>query len=909
VSALVVWSGAVEAQSSGLVTGRVVDALNGQPVAEVVVTIGDGARGATTDGDGRYAIRDVRPGTYVVTARAVGFRPVSRDSVRVASGRTASVDFQISADAVALPGVAVEASPDPLLDPRTPQAIQRISSEDLRTLPVTSLQEAVAIQAGVVEGSFRGGRIGQEALVLDGLGFKNQVDATSGQLGVRIPTAAIEDATLVTNGFSARYGQALSGIVSAVTRDGGERLAGTVTYESDRPFPDGWNVGLDRMTLSLGGPVIGGLRFFAAAEAQARIDDDPVHAPAPADTLDPRAAAPWVLPHNAGERYDVLGKLTVPIGSRQILRLTGIASEAQRLLFDPVLKYAPEAGSGERLSGRLAMLHLRHASAPEAKTTLVIDLRLGYFGKEALRAPAAMPDFKFGAFSFSRWSFAGEDVARGLDTTAALQAVPGFERPVPSDRTPYGVPAFFQSASPRGELLWNRFREGRARFDMLVGPGPDTDLRVGAEYVRQHVETFSRLESYRPVADSVPDPTGSSFKPYQAAAYLEFQHRAGDITLTGGLRADAFEGRSDTANVPPETQLALGPRFAAAVALGSATVVASWGRFAQPPDYQYLVDAAFDDTLRTGRFRRGNPNLGFETSTQYELQVRVRPSAFVGLRIGGYVKRLEGLVASVPLGFDPDSAVFASGDFGDVRGIEVQLEREFDGHIGARVSYVLQEATATATNARDLFRRLQITSTGDTVLPADVSFPLDYDRRHAITGVVRGRLPRAWGSVVGGWDGALVARWGSGLPFTRTTSSGDSLIGLPNSDRLPNELTLDVLIRRDFPVWGLQLSLFLDVRNATNARNVIAVRRDSGQPEPNEGVVRALADDAYLANPSPIPYESLRYRPWADRDGNGVIAGEAELRPLYERAARDYLQPLFYYGPPRVIRLGAEIAF
>jgi hypothetical protein len=279
------------------------------------------------------------------------------------------------------------------------------------------------------------------------------------------------------------------------------------------------------------------------------------------------------------------------------------------------------------------------------------------------------------------------------------------------------------------------------------------------------------------------------------------------------------------------------------------------------------------------------------------------------VRIGGYVKRLEGLVASVPLGLDPDSAVFASGDYGEVRGLEIQVEREFNGVFGARVSYVLQEAEATATNARDLFRRLQITALGDTVLPPDVTFPLDYDRRHAVTAVLRASVPDRLGPVIGGWIGSAVGRWGSGLPFTRTTISGDSLVGLPNSERLPNEFTLDFLVRRDFPLWGLRVGVYLDVRNATNHRNVIAVRRDSGQPEPSDGVVATLAQNAYAANPSPIPYESSRYRAWADLDGNGLVAGEAELLPLYERAARDYLQPLFFYGPPRVIRVGAAIAF
>ncbi len=75
--------------------------------------------------------------------------------------------------------------------------------------------------------------------------------------------------------------------------------------------------------------------------------------------------------------------------------------------------------------------------------------------------------------------------------------------------------------------------------------------------------------------------------------------------------------------------------------LSGATVVASYGRFSQAPDYQFLVDAAFDDTTRTGRFRRGNPNLGFEQATQYELSVRVRPKEELSVRVGVYVKRLD----------------------------------------------------------------------------------------------------------------------------------------------------------------------------------------------------------------------------------------------------------------------------
>src|SRR5438445_351616 len=73
--------------------------------------------------------------------------------------------------------------------------------------------------------------------------------------------------------------------------------------------------------------------------------------------------------------------------------------------------------------------------------------------------------------------------------------------------------------------------------------------------------------------------------------------------------------------------------------------------------------------------------------------------------------------------------------------------------------------------------------------------------------------------------------------------------------------------------------------------------------------IRTWAQDAYAANPSPIPYESPRYRRWADVNGDGYVAGPGELMPLYLAAARDFGQPLFAYGPPRLVRLGVEFAF
>jgi hypothetical protein len=122
-------------------------------------------------------------------------------------------------------------------------------------------------------------------------------------------------------------------------------------------------------------------------------------------------------------------------------------------------------------------------------------------------------------------------------------------------------------------------------------------------------------------------------------------------------------------------------------------------------------------------------------------------------------------------------------------------------------------------------------------------------------------------------------------------------------------MTLDLLLRRPLRIAGRQGTFYLDVRNLLNRRNVEAVRRDTGEPSLTEPGLAALADRAYQAHPEPIPYESPRYRTFADLDGNGLIEGRSELYPLFLAAARDYTQPLFSFGPPRMFRLGVELLF
>ncbi len=921
VVALMVSAGRLAAQTGGAIAGQVKDAGTGHGIAAVTVSVDGGRQGASTDTGGFYRVREVRSGWHRVLTTRIGYRPVVHDSVLVRSGETVTLNVLLQSVALEIESLTVTVSPDRVLDPMMPQDLQRITADEIRRLPVTTVEEAVALSAGAVGESYRGGRLGQQSFVLDGVGVKNQLDASTGSLGIRIPPDMLTEASLVTNGFSARYGQAISGLINVVTKDGGEQWEGRAAYETDRPLPRGWDYGIDRLVVSGSGRVLRSIGLVGTLDVEGRLDADPVNAPRPLDPRDPRNQNPSLLPHNSGERYDFGLKVTVPIGDRQTLRLFGLRSIDQRLLFDPAFKYDPTFAPAQSVTGTLLTGQLQHTSGPGAVNPITIDLRFGYFDRGFLRGALTNPaDKQFGALTFSAFHFLGEDIARHQDLAAAQNAVAGFDAPDLSDHSPWGVPAFFLGAGPRGEIGWNRFRELRTQVDVTLGAGPNADYYLGGEIAGQHVQTFQRVLAYLPVdsALGVPPPTASDFKPISAAGYFETQLRVEDLAFTMGLRYDQFNGRVPVAIGGRRfgAQRSLNPRLAVSTVLAGATFVASYGRFSQAPDFQYLVDAAFDDTTRTGRFRRGNPSLGFEDAIQYEFSLRLRPTPVTSVRGNLYVKRLDGLVASVPLGLDPDSTIFGNTDFGTVKGAEIIVEKDPTNGWGLRIAYTLQLATATATNAFQLLRRIRFDSLiGDTINPARVEFPLDYDRRHSVTVIAQGQLgeeagPRLFGTkFLAGLEAAAIFHFGSGLPYSRTNTPGDTLIGLPNSFRLPAEYSLDALLRRPIRVWRMNGGVYLDARNLLNRRNTVAVRRDTGQPGLTSTTLQAIATQAYQAHPEAIPYESPRYRPWADTDGNGLIEGSGELLPLYFAAAQDFAQPLFYFGSPRLVRLGVELTF
>jgi hypothetical protein len=113
--------------------------------------------------------------------------------------------------------------------------MQNLSAEKLREIPVDNLQGCGGTKAGVVaqggELHFRGGRGGEVKFQISG------VEASDPLLGTqrrRSPRSRSPGTDILSGGFDAEYGNALSGVVNVSTREGTDRFGGEVRWDTDR---------------------------------------------------------------------------------------------------------------------------------------------------------------------------------------------------------------------------------------------------------------------------------------------------------------------------------------------------------------------------------------------------------------------------------------------------------------------------------------------------------------------------------------------------------------------------------------------------------------------------------------------------------------------------------------------------
>jgi hypothetical protein len=153
----------------------------------------------------------------------------------------------------------------------------------------------------------------------------------------------------------------------------------------------------------------------------------------------------------------------------------------------------------------------------------------------------------------------------------------------------------------------------------------------------------------------------------------------------------------------------------------------------------------------------------------------------------------------------------------------------------------------------------------------------------------------------------VIVRFLSGLPYTPIDPS--LTIPLPpNSARLPWTNTIDLLIRRHCSWQGRGQPLLRRAQPAGPAEPVVGAAGDRDAVRlPGNHRQRRAVGLRRQSTADPVRITPLSFLRRLNQDG--LVSGPDELLPLYRSAAKDYFWPVFYYGPPRLMRFGIEVFF
>jgi hypothetical protein len=230
-------SGTVKDSSGGVLPGAIVEAASPSLV---------GTQTAVADTQGNYRFPALTPGVYEITASLQGFTVAKTPNVRLALGQALKVDLALSV-ATLTESVQVTAV-SPVIDVKQNAATASITAETIaripkardftdliRTAPGTQQEAKSGIQIDGAGGS-------EHRYVIDGMDTTGIRTGVSGQ---EMPVDFMQEVQVKASGYNAEFRATTGGVVSAVTKSGGNQFRGSAGYYFRN---DGFN-GKPRQTL------------------------------------------------------------------------------------------------------------------------------------------------------------------------------------------------------------------------------------------------------------------------------------------------------------------------------------------------------------------------------------------------------------------------------------------------------------------------------------------------------------------------------------------------------------------------------------------------------------------------------------------------------------------------------------
>ncbi|RQW08347.1 TonB-dependent receptor [candidate division KSB1 bacterium] len=940
-------STAIYAGITGKIAGKVTDAENNEPLPGANVLIEGTRMGAATNLEGEFIIINVPPGSYMIKVSMMGYKVQNIQDVSVSIDLTTPVNVKLQSSIIEGEEVTIVAE-RPLVQMDKTSSMAHVGAQQLEELPVFTVNSVLELQAGVVRegGEFhiRGGRGDEIAFWVDGVPVTNV--SNYGQ-GIQPENYAVQELQVISGTFNAEYGQAMSGIVNIITKEGSPKYSGQIRayvgdYMSGR---DEYKV-LDRVetVYNDAGAATGTIGQYTNPLSQFNPEynvDASLSGPIPGlgNTLTFFTNARWhdysgylygrdwfkstgvpgdssLVAMGQGENLSAQGKLTWrPSGNVKMSYNLMWSKYASPHGYSQNYRYVPSGTGQSRSRNQSHIFSLNHTLSP----TTFYELRFNYLDYQSegyvYEDPYAMPDYYVyvysdstddGAYLPEMTLYPRDDEADALLFEQLKSERRQYEWYVKEDG-PLGyihpdsnaVPtnySFANDGSGHG-FSENRTQSFITKLDMSSQVTKAHLLKGGVE-VRFHdlashyfnliagtdPDANEELVPYTPTVPKIDSPQRSDYirTPRELSAYVQDKMEFKDIIMNIGLRFDWFdanyvvpadpqdpdiyhpmkaehtyrgwvkppanlnqdeydayvaqfteytpEERKEFMHQKVDPKMQVSPRLGIAYPISDAGVIHfSYGHFFQIPQYsQMYAQPDFKINPSGGYTVFGNADLKAKRTVQYELGLQQQIGRNLGVDVTIFYRDIRDWIGTSPLVTTAipsvQYATYENRDYANSRGITFKMERRMANNFSANVDYTFTIVEGSYSDPTDAFNAVQ-----NKEEPRLNLIPLDWDRRHSLTGQLIWSLKT--------WTVSGIGRLYSGFPYTPSFPRGEvvggtALSGLrENSSVRPNQTSVDIRVNKRFFISGLDLNLFAYVQNLFDSNDATAVYEDTGSPD------------------------------------------------------------------------------
>jgi len=471
---------------------------------------------------------------------------------------------------------------------------------------------------------------------------------------------------------------------------------------------------------------------------------------------------------------------------------------------------------------------------------------------------------------------------------------------------------------------------------------------------------------YKDTSGALKEFFAAPYKPWEGALYLSASLDYKSITLQPSVRFDFYDPNTFSSPEQRATfrdvlrsleqggdaamKFQVSPRLSIGYPITDRSQArVNFSMLYRRPEFNLMFDNAYGDALR-GNQLFGNPDILPERQYSYEVGYRADLDETYSLDVSAFYRDIYNLtgVSYVPTVPTP-YVIYSVQEFGNVRGLEVMVQRRPVDGVQAEINYTLQRAVGTASSpAASYATAIGETDpyTGEARRSVMVEYPLNYDQTHRLNGLLAFIWNDGQGPSIGGvrilqnTTISLNGSFATGLPYTLETSKGVQVSEF-NGMRLPATFSTQAHLEKAFKlrdvlgesVGGLELSIFADIFNLFNNTDPVSVNFSrsiggslfsiTGNPD-DDGRSLSLGIGEFSATPyyrdvNPARpetfsssqydrYGSRLYNPYADLNLDGVVT-QGERYEGYRRFVATVQSLRSAYQTPRTVAVGFKVKF